>query len=249
MPQLPTKIKPKYGFSYFVHLGLLVALPLLVFIFIRLHIVQLALAVTLLSKWRMLAVRPRHWPANIRANAIDIIVGISVVIFMSQTDVQLFQVMWALAYGVWLIFIKPGTSAFWIAVQAMIGQLVGLMALYLIFGGATLFTLVIGAWVVAYSSARHFLGAFEEPQTRFLSYIWGYFAAAITWVLGHWLLFYSHIAQPTLLISVIGYGLASLYYLHEHDRLSSLVRRQIVLVMVAVIFIVLAFSDWGDKAL
>ncbi len=249
MKQIAAKIKPKYGFSYFFHLSLLILLPITVFVLVRLHVVQLALTIILLSKWRMFAVRPRHWPANIRANIVDIIVGVSFLVFMNNTDTQLWQVIWALSYGVWLILIKPGASPFWIATQAMLSQLIGFMALFMIYGDASLGVLVLGAWVVAYASARHFFGGFDEPLTRCLSYFWGYFAGALVWVLGHWLLFYTVVAQATLLMSVLGYGLASLYYLHESDRLSTLVRRQIFLVMFAIICIVIAFSDWGDKTI
>jgi hypothetical protein len=67
--------------------------------------------------------------------------------------------------------------------------------------------------------------------------------------LSHWLLFYGQLAQPTLLLAVIGYGVATLYYLDHDDRLSSAWRRQFVLMMVAVVVVVLTFSDWGDRAL
>ncbi len=77
--------------------------------------------------------------------------------------------------------------------------------------------------------------------------MWGYSAAALVWLLGHWLLFYGFLAQPVLLLTVIGLGSASLYYLEETDRLSILLRRQVVFIMLAVIVVVLIFSDWGDK--
>jgi hypothetical protein len=41
--------------------------------------------------------------------------------------------------------------------------------------------------------------------------------------------------------------MAGLYYLDHNDRLSRGVRRQIVFVMIAVVVVILAFSDWGDK--
>jgi hypothetical protein len=109
--------------------------------------------------------------------------------------------------------------------------------------------LVIGSWAVWYSAARHFVTSFDEPLSSFLSHIWGYFAAALVWVLGHWLLFYDVIAQPTLLLSVIGFALASLYYLEKTDKLSVMLRRQIIFILVAVVVVILAFSDWGDKAI
>src|SRR5882724_1852913 len=98
------KLKPANGFSYFLHLGLLIVLPVVVFILVRLNFVQLALSVIVLSKWRMFAVRPRFWPANIRANAVDLMVGLSIVLFMSHSVTNPWlQLVWAALYAVWLI--------------------------------------------------------------------------------------------------------------------------------------------------
>jgi hypothetical protein len=80
-----------------------------------------------------------------------------------------------------------------------------------------------------------------------LAYIWGYFGAALAWLLSHWLLFYGVIAQVTLLLSTLGYGMAVLYYLDHHDRLGRGVRRQFIFIMVAIVLLILAFSDWGNK--
>lgn len=80
-----------------------------------------------------------------------------------------------------------------------------------------------------------------------LSYIWGYFGAALAWLLSHWLLYYHGLAQPTLLLSALGYGLAVLYYLDHKDRLSRGARRQFIFIMLAIVVVVVAFSDWGDK--
>src|SRR5689334_2772385 len=107
MPSLSSKIKPAGGFSHFLHIILTALLPALVFILVRLGFVGLAATIILLSKWRMLAVKPRHWPANIRANAVDITVGLSLLIFMTHSASQLMQLIWALMYGIWLVVIKP----------------------------------------------------------------------------------------------------------------------------------------------
>jgi len=249
MQSIAAKIKPASGFSHFFHILLTALLAALVFVCIRLHFVELGVALILLSKWRMLAVKPRHWPANIRANAVDIIVGLSLLIFMVHSGSQLMQVIWAVSYGIWLVLIKPQSNLLGVSSQALIAQFVGLTALFLNWGDAPLYALVILTWLVCYSAARHFFTSFDEPLTRYLSNTWSYFAAALVWVLGHWLLFYGVIAQPTLLLSVIGFSLAGIYYLDQTDRLSLLLRRQLIFVMVAVVIIVLVFSDWGDKAI
>lgn len=242
------KIKPSRGFSVIFHQLLVAVIPVLVYVLVTVSFVPIAYVIVLLSKWRMLAVRPRHWPANIRANAVDIIVGLSTVSFMAQSPSQAWRLIWALLYGVWLIIIKPRSQTFWISMQAGIGQLAGLAAIYVLFGLSSLLTLVVATWLVCYLSARHFMSSFDEPLNSLLSHIWGYFGAALTWALGHWLLYYGFVSQPTLLLSVIAVGLAALYYLENSDRLSKFVRREIILVMSAVIVVVILFSSWGDRA-
>jgi hypothetical protein len=247
MRPLIAKIKPASGFSRIVHISFNLLLPLIVFILVRIDFVQLALIIILLSKWRMLAVRPRFWPANIRANSVDIMVNISLLLFMVNSESQILQLVWAAAYGFWLVVIKPASSSAMISVQAMIALLCGLMALSVGWDSAPLYALVALTGLVCYISAHHFFDSFDEPYTRLLSYLWGYFGASLMWVLGHWLLFYGIVSQPTLLIVSLGYGLAALYYLDHRDRLSTGVRRQIIFILVAIVGIVIVFSDWGNK--
>lgn len=248
--QLAAKIKPATGFSHFFHLLLNILLPVLLYTLIRWgDFVQLGFALILLSKWRMFAVRPRHWPANVRANAVDIMVGMSVLVFMANSGSGMWQLIWAVVYGIWLLFIKPGSSTFMVSMQAAIGQLVALVALFIAWPEAPIAGLVVATWFICYAAARHFLVSFDESLTNLLAHLWGYFAAALVWVLSHWLLFYGVISQPALLLSVLGFGLAALYYLEKMDRLSTLLRRQFIFVMIAIVVIVIAFSDWGDKAI
>ncbi len=192
--------------------------------------------------------RPRHWPANIRANAVDIIAGLSFVAFMAQSPSYAWQLAWLVGYEFWLIVVKPRSTTFWISIQAALGQFLGLTALYLLWGRSSLLVLVVASWCICYLAARHFFSSFDEPLTSMLSHIWGYIAAALTWVLGHWLLYYGHVTQPVLILSLLAYGIAALYYLENNDRLSVLVRREILLIMSAIILVIILFSDWGDKA-
>lgn len=246
---LLSKIKPTTGFAHFLHIALVVVLPILVFILVRLDFAIIALVVIILSKWRMFAVRPRFWAANIRANAVDLMVGISTVLFMTHSDSLAVQGVWTLLYACWLLFIKPARSVLMVTVQAFIAQFIALSALYLVWTDGPMAALTLISGLICFLAARHYFDAFDEPYARMLSYFWGYFGAAMAWLLSHWLLFYSSLAQPTLLLSTLGYGLAILYYLDHNDRLSKGVRQQFILVMVAVVLIVLAFSDWGDKVI
>jgi len=247
MRPLIAKIKPASGFSKVVYIIFNAILPLVVFALVRTDFVQLALAIILLSKWRMFAVRPRFWLANIRANAVDIIVGISVLVFMINTDSQLLQLIWTAAYIGWLVILKPAASTLLISSQALVGLIAGLMAIFVGWGGGPLYGLVFTTGLVCYLAAHHFFDSFDEPYARLLSYIWGYFGAALTWVLGHWLLYYGVVAQPVLLLSALGFGMGTLYYLDHHDRLSKGLRRQFIFIMIAIVGIVVIFSNWGNK--
>jgi hypothetical protein len=246
MKPLIAKFKPASGFSRVVHLGFNILLPLIVFVLVRIHFLQLALAVILLSKWRMFAVRPRFWAANVRANAVDILVGVSLLTFMTHSG-QLLQFVWAILYGVWLVVVKPASNTMMVSLQATIGMSCGLMALFVAWAAEPLYGLVLITGAICFLAAHHFFDSFDEAYARLLAYVWGYFGAALVWVLGHWLLFYGAVAQPVLLLLAIGYGLAVLYYLDHHGKLTKTLRRQFIFIMIATVVIIVAFSDWGHK--
>jgi hypothetical protein len=247
MQSVANKLRPKSGFSYIFHIGLNALLPLLVFVLVRANFSEIALLLILLSKWRMFAVRPRYWLANVRANGVDIIVGVSLLVFMINTNSEIWQLLWVLVYILWLVVLKPGSNTLSVTLQALTGQFLGLMALFIWLSGAPLYQLIIAGWVVCYLAARHFFTVFDEPFTSLYAHTWGYFAATLIWVLGHWLLFYGVFAQPTVLLTVLGFGFASLYYLKQNDRLDTMLRKQILLVMLAVVVVILVFSDWSSK--
>ncbi len=94
------------------------------------------------------------------------------------------------------------------------------------------------------SAARHFFDSFNEPYAKMLSYLWGYFGAAATWLLGHMLIVYPRqdgmVAHPTLLLSAIGFTLAALYYMEHFEKLSGLIRRELLFVCLLIIMVLLA---------
>ena len=249
MKLLAAKIKPSFGFARILHMTLAALLPVAVYVLVRLELEQVALAIILLSKWRMLAVQPRHWWPHIRVNAVDIIVGLSILAFMVSVNSFALQLSWTLIHIVWLLVIKPRNDIVSVSLQAFIGHLFGLNALYITWVNAPLAGLVIGTWFIAYLSALHFFSSFEEPYRPLLAHFWGYFAAALTWILGHYLLFYGVFAQPTLLLTVVGYGFGALYYLNYREKLSKLVRREFIFIMIATILIILIQADWTDKTI
>ena len=238
------KLKPVKGFSHAFHILLKVLLPILAYILVRIDFVGLAILLVLIAKWRIFAVQPRYWLANVVSNGIDLLVGISLVLFMANTSIVWWQLFWTILYAGWLVWLKPRSDVLSVSAQAMIGQLLGLAALYLKFGDASLLVLFAGTWAVTYLTARHFLTSFEEPLTALMSHVWAYFAAGLAFVLGHWLLFYGSVAQIIVILTTVGYGLAALYYLDASQRLNGRLVRQLVFFMCAILLIVFLLSDW-----
>ena len=249
MKALPGKIKPTRGFSHVFYLALNLLLPFLAYILVRIDFVGIAILLILLSKWRMFAVRPRYWIANLIGNGVDIMVAVSLVLFMASTSVVWWQLFWTLLYGGWLLWLKPRYDVLSVSAQAMAGQLLGLSLLYLKFGDSPIAGLVAGTWLVTYLSARHYLTSFEEPHSALLAHIWAYFSASLAFVLAHWLLFYGSIAQIIVILTTIGYGLVGLYYLDATERLTSLLRRQMLGIMMAILVIIVIFSNWTGTTL
>ena len=241
--------KPKGKYAALLHIVLTAAMPLLLYVLVTLGFANVAFGVVLLSKWRMVAVKSRHWLANFRANAVDIFVGFSAVIFMSLANGdRAAQFVWVALYTAWLLFIKPQSSSLWVGMQALIAQTASLVAIFLIWNnvrGELLLTASV--WLVTYLCARHFLTAFDEAMARVTAYTWAFFCACLTWLSAHWLLFYYSVSQPALIITVIGYGMAALYYLEHIERLKPGIRRQFITLMVAILLFIIVFSDWsGD---
>jgi hypothetical protein len=239
MRLLIQKFKPTSGFSHAIHVLLLILLPAIIYVLIRSGFVPLAYGIVILSKWRMFAVKPRFWAANLRANSVDLMVGFSVVVFMSHTSSALYQFIWASLYAIWLVVIKPRSGRFMITIQAFIGQLLALTALYQAWSDGSFLGLTFMSGLICFCAARHVFDSFEEPYARLLSYFWGYFGAALSWVLSHWLIYHaSIIPEPVLLTCALGFGLAAIYYLDHEDKLSKLIKREILFIMLLIVIVV-----------
>lgn len=247
MKRLTTNIKPARGYSHLLHIALNILLPVAVYILVRTDFMSLAIVLVLLSKWRMFAVRHRYWLLNILSNAVDMIVGVSLVLFIANTSVVWWQLFWTASYAVWLVYLKPRSDTLSVSAQAMIAQLLGLSALYIRFGGLPLVLLVLCTWGITYAAARHFFASFDEVHTTMFAHIWAYFSASLAFILGHWLLFYGQVAQLVLILTVVGYTVAALYYLHSTSRITGTIQRYLLVIMSLILLVVIVFSNWHAK--
>lgn len=174
--------------------------------------IWLPLLVVLLSKWRVLAVRPRYWWANILANMVDVIVGLGFVVMLSASAGSLtLQIVQTLAYIVWLLFIKPRSKRSFVAVQSLAAVFVGTTALASVAYSVDVIVIVAGMWVIGYAAFRHLLMHYDEPLTATLSLLSGLLMAQLGWFGYHWLFVYTvpgtplRIAQLAIVVTLLAF--------------------------------------------
>jgi hypothetical protein len=244
--RLPTvQINPTSRTASVMHSLYLVMLPLIVVGLVYFSFLGAAFLIIILSKWRMFAVKPRYWLANIRANLVDITVGFSAVIFIAGTDNFTTILIWAGLWTAWLILLKPRSDPLSIAAQGFVAQGVGLVALYGNYAESNQAYLILLTWLICFSAARHLLVAFEDNANRILSHVWAIFGAYMALILGHWHIVYADaIPQIALLLSIIGYALGVGYYVHKTKGLRAGLRRQLVALTIIALTLIIVLSEW-----
>ena len=120
MDLLKVSRKRNTKISNIAYIALNVGLALgVLFAVLSFETIWVALVLTMISKWRVLAVRPRFWTANILANMVDIIVGVSQVILLYGAMGSLWmQIGLTVAYIGWLLYIKPRSKQLYVSMQA-----------------------------------------------------------------------------------------------------------------------------------
>ena len=239
--------RPDKGFfSKFLHYVLLLLLPVLVYVAVSLEFEWVAVVLVLISKWRIFSVKSRHWLALFRANAVDIFFGLSIISLVSIPVATVSsRIFWVVLYAVWLLFIKPRATTVWVGIQALLAQTLAIIAIFIQWTGSSTMWLMFAVWSVAYLSARHFLSAFDEQMSRATAYTWAYFAAAVVWVTSHRLIMYGgYIAMPAILLSLLGYGIAAIFYLDHKDKLKDTLRWQFVGLMTIGVLFLIFVSKW-----
>lgn len=204
--------------------------------------IGLAFVLVLVSKWRVLAVRPRYWFANLRSNLIDFLVSISVVLHMNTINTAnidderkliLLGVLTVL-YIAWLLFLKPRAKRSFMAAQAGVALILGTSALFTISYNWPVSIVVVGMWVIGYAAARHVLSTYDdETHGLFLSLGWGLVMAEVGWVAYHWSIAYSlpfitslllpQVAIITLLVGFVAYKSYDSFYHNAKIRTSDII--------------------------
>lgn len=236
----------KSRFSEVIYISLNIAFAIAVYAAIAIiNAPSLAFALVLLSKWRMFAVRPRFWGANILTNLVDIIVGISIAALLwNAHDTPLVQVVLTVAYIGWLLLIKPRSKRHYIAIQSGAAIFLGVTALatvghmlnpFGVFGAASnadytrgvdIVIYIIGMWIIGYSAAKHYLGSYDhEPLINIYSLVWGLVFAEFGWMMYHWTFAYTvpglgatELVQGAIIMTLMSFVAERVYAAASRDQ-------------------------------
>jgi len=202
----------------------------------------LAFALVMIGKWRIFAVRPRFWFANIQANLVSAIVSLSYVVLLysvnssnvGDTQILMVQSILVLLDIGWLLFLKSQSKRIYIVAQAAAALFFGISAIYTMSYGWGASPVVLLVWLVGYATASQVLGSYdEESHTILLSLVWGLILAEIGWLAYHWTIAYrlpfmTSLLLPQVSIVAICFGFLAYksydsYFHHQKVRFNDIV--------------------------
>lgn len=233
-------VRKKSFLSEFIYTALNIGLAIGLLLIVRYTgAVWFAILLVFLSKWRILAVRPRYWWANFRSNMVDLIVSISVVLSLfsinnsgiaDDTKIWLMIGLTALYVG-WLLIIKPRSRRSYVAAQAGVAVFLGMSALFTVSFSWPVSVVVLVAWIIGYAAARHVLSSYDdETHALLLGLVWGLIFAELAWVAYHWTIAYPlpivtslmlpQIGIMATLVSFLAYKCYDSFYHHSKIRMT-----------------------------
>lgn len=258
--------KRRTFFNEAIYIALNVGLAVTLMIIIRVTGSLLpAFGLVLLSKWRIFAVRPRFWFANIQTNLVSVIIDVSFAIFLytanvaNAGDTQIFiiqSLLVALNIG-WLLFLKPKSKRVYVVAQAGVALFVGITAIFIMSYGWIASPVVLLVWLVGYAVARHVLSSYdEESHILLLSLAWGLTLAEIGWIAYHWTIAYplpiaTGVSLPqvsiiTLCFGFLTYNAYNSYYHYQKIRMNDILLPLIFTVSIISV-LVLAYNGVSTR--
>lgn len=196
-----------------------------------------AFGLVMLSKWRVFAVRPRFWFANMQTNLVSTIVDVSIVTFLyianmsniSEFRILTIQILLVLVHIAWLLFLKPKSKRSYVVSQAAVALFLGSIAIFSMSYSWIATPVVILVWLISYASTKHVLSSYDdESHSLFLSLAWAFAMTEIGWLAFHWTIAYRlpvftnmllpQVSILMLCFSFIGYKAYDSYYHHQKIR-------------------------------
>jgi hypothetical protein len=188
---------------------------------------------------------------------VDFIVSISIVLHMytinvsaiGETTKVFLMIGLTLGYICWLLFIKPRSKRAFMATQAGLAIFLGISALFATLYDWPVSIVVLLAWLIGYSAARHILSTYDdETHGLFLGLVWGLIVAEISWVSYHWAIAYPLPVVPALmlpqaalaitLVSFLAYKVYDSFYHHAKIRMNDVLLPLLFTLSVLVVLLV-----------
>jgi len=166
--------------------------------------------------------------ANIRANLVDVIVGISMVVLLYAASGDLpTQIGLTALYIAWLLFLKPRSKRGHVVAQAAVGLIFGITAIVQISPSLPSSAVVLLSWLIGYATARHILSVQHESHINFLSILWGFVVAEVMWLGYHWTIGYQvskslQLSQIVIIIGALSFMAERIYIsYHRNGKIQS----------------------------
>ena len=215
----------------------------------------LGLFFVLMSKWRMFAVHPYHWLANISVNLVDLIVGLSFALLALQgagttPDFLPVHILLIIAYIVWLTVIKRGSSLKYAETQSLIAVFLGTNMISLLFSSNSMI-FILAMFVIFYAAVKHLLLQSEEERVRFLSVLFGLIFAWIAWMMRFWLIAYGFestgmvVSQISIVMTLMVFAIFRVYMSilkHDGKARTNEILAPVVFSVIIVMVIIFVFS-------
>ncbi|MFZ1522589.1 MAG: hypothetical protein WAS94_01045 [Candidatus Saccharimonadales bacterium] len=242
-----------------LHALLSLMLPAAIYILIQnFSLYSVAIMLVVLSKWRVFMVKPRFWLDNIKANGVDFVLGVSVVVTMYlagrggpldglaiSSRVMYLRLALALFYVFWLIMIKHFSSKLGVTIQSYVSVILGLIAAfwYLAFAPQVL----VGVAVVLIISAASYhirLSYQDSNEGNKLSLMWLLITSYSVTFLFNYTSSYSTgglliLTSSGLLLTISFIGFETSYYLLKSSKSNSISSIPLVLALLFSIIICL----------
>ncbi|MCL2451913.1 hypothetical protein FWD20_03550 [Candidatus Saccharibacteria bacterium] len=182
-----------------------------------------ALVLILVAKWRVIAVRPRYWWANVLSNLPDTLLGLGVVVLMWLSGAWQVQVALAVLYALWLIVLKPQHKRRWVMVQAGASQFVALAALFAVSHLLPAWAVIGLVFIIGFAVARQVLTQYDEKAANFVAFIWGMLLAQLSFVAWHWVIAYQitptlKVAQFAIIATILSFVAGRSYMAWRDDK-------------------------------
>lgn len=245
--------RPGFDIGDILHIVVNVVFVIVIYAMVAFwNLAPLAVLLVILSKWRILAVQPRFWLPNIKANLVDLIVGISTVLLAFQAPHPWIAIMWMGLYLAWLLFLKPQAHDILVGFQALWAQFLGLTVLFVSQGFVRQTLLVcILAWLISWAAARHYFSNYEEPHYNSLSLIWALSITQLIWMSLHWIQYYSifevKLVVVAVFVTVVSAGIGSIYHAYKRDSLQRAAVIENSLFVGALLLVILITAQWSAR--